>query len=413
MQGFKRIGRDDDDGQLGMTAITNGTCDRPAIHEWHGNVEEDQVRYCVRQLLQAGQRAVGFTHREAQRREHFLEQAPLRGLIVHHQDVFDSTDVTRHLIFQFQAWARYVYLRQIDFQMETAASTDAAFHRQFTANDMREHAADGQAQTGANIFAQIGGAAALERQKHAFQVSGRNADTGVDDVEVGNLAQVVHAYRDAAMVGELDRIAEQIDQNLAQPFLIGMDDVRQAASFFKLKTQSLLLRLGGKHADDLFQKFTQRQFIRGQPHLASLDLGDIEQAINETEQMFAAAPDDTDGILARRRDGGIHMQDLCIAKNAVQGGAQFVAHAGDKTALGQIGRFRCFLGTLQFCIGLFVSFNFLQQKIGLTFRFFLRHATAFVGQNEPPCTHPDQDQQGAEQLDENAVYRIRATRCQA
>src|SRR5450830_956383 len=78
------------------------------------------------------------------------------------------------------------------------------------------------------------------------------------------------------------------------------------------------------------------------------------------------------------------MASLRVSEDAVERRAQLMAHAGDEAALGEVGGFGGFLGALQFSVGLFVCLDFLQQQVGLAFRFFMRDAAAFVGQDQPP-----------------------------
>ena len=54
------------------------------------------------------------------------------------------------------------------------------------------------------------------------------------------------------MVGELDRVADQIDQHLAQVFAIAHDACRQAGLLLIDEGQVLATRTGGDHALDAF-----------------------------------------------------------------------------------------------------------------------------------------------------------------
>ena len=67
-----------------------------------------------------------------------------------------------------------------------------------------------------------------------------NAGAGIDHLEFGDRAAIVHDELHAAGVGELDRVGEQVDQDLSQPLFVGIDD-GQAASVGRLKTKSMPL----------------------------------------------------------------------------------------------------------------------------------------------------------------------------
>ena len=46
-------------------------------------------------------------------------------------------------------------------------------------------------------------------------------------VEFGHLVAIVDAERDLAGVGEFDGVGQQVDQDLPQPVLVGVDHGRQ------------------------------------------------------------------------------------------------------------------------------------------------------------------------------------------
>ena len=68
------------------------------------------------------------------------------------------------------------------------------------------------------------GAGVLERLEYPLQIALMDADAGVLDLEFGHLIAILDAERDLAGLGELDGVGQQIDQNLAQAVLVGMDD---------------------------------------------------------------------------------------------------------------------------------------------------------------------------------------------
>ena len=82
---------------------------------------------------------------------------------------------------------------------------------------------------------------------------GGDADAGVDDVEaegdVGvGLGLLENADDDLAALGELDGVADQVDQHLPQPDRVGPDELRHAG--FDLQRQLQLL-LAGNDAEVL------------------------------------------------------------------------------------------------------------------------------------------------------------------
>jgi len=57
-------------------------------------------------------------------------------------------------------------------------------------------------------------AAALERLEDALEIAAGDTRTGVGDFKLGDLAAIAYAQRDRAVLGVLDRVREQIDQDL-------------------------------------------------------------------------------------------------------------------------------------------------------------------------------------------------------
>ena len=78
-----------------------------------------------------------------------------------------------------------------------------------------------------------------------------------------------------------------------------------------------------------------------------------------------------------------------------------MAQAHDVAALGEVGRFRDFLGALQFGVGALVRVDFLDQQRGLPPRFRFRRAAALLRQHEQPRHHADDDGQREEHLPEH------------
>ncbi|MNL37122.1 hypothetical protein D3C87_1592460 [compost metagenome] len=63
-------------------------------------------------------------------------------------------------------------------------------------------------------------------------------------------------------------------------------------------------------------------------------------------------------LAPRRWQARVALQNLRVTQNAVQRGAQLMAHAAHEAALGQIGAFGRFLGLLQLRVGLLVRLDF-------------------------------------------------------
>ena len=120
-------------------------------------------------------------------------------------------------------------------------------------------------------------------------------------------------------------------------------------------------------------------------------MGDVQRALNQRQQVLAAALNHIHSLLAVRRYRRVFTHQLRIAQNAVERCAQLMADGADIAALSLIGmlgglarHFGLQLGGLQRFIGLAVRFNFLHQQMRLAVGLLLRHLAALVRQNQPP-----------------------------
>ncbi len=85
-----------------------------------------------------------------------------------------------------------------------------------------------------------------------------HASASIDDFDqqpVGRAGRAHHAQPqiDAAMVRELDRIGQQIEQNLAQPRRVRRYTLRHVARGFQAQRQALRAGAGAKHVHTLLR----------------------------------------------------------------------------------------------------------------------------------------------------------------
>ena len=74
------------------------------------------------------------------------------------------------------------------------------------------------------------------------------AGAGVLDLDVRHLARMADAEGDLALRRELDGVAQQVDQDLAHPLLVGAHDLGQGALRLEAEGQPLAGRLQLEHA---------------------------------------------------------------------------------------------------------------------------------------------------------------------
>ena len=133
--------------------------------------------------------------------------------------------------------------------------------------------------------------------------------------------------RDVAFVGKFDGVAEQIQQNLAQPLFIGANRGGQRRQRLIRKQDIFLL---GPHADnaaDAAQERIKQELRRKHFELARLDFRQIENVVDQHQQMLAAFLDYSQTVALQIGQAARLSQNVGVTENAVERRPQFVAHA--------------------------------------------------------------------------------------
>ena len=100
----------------------------------------------------------------------------------------------------------------------------------------------------------------------------------------------------AALLGKFDRIAQQVQQYLLDSQLISPDQRRQVLCRFEGDLEPLFKGRALLHQHGLFDTALQREFSLFQLDLAGLDLGQVQDIIDDRQQVVGRALDQV-GIL--------------------------------------------------------------------------------------------------------------------
>ncbi len=95
-----------------------------------------------------------------------------------------------------------------------------------------------------------------------------------------------HAHR--ALVGELDGVAEEVDQHLPQAGAVGVKHLGHAVVDLKPQFQPLGGGLGRDHRHGVFKECANLERLRIEFELARLQLGEIQDVVDHTEQGVSA-----------------------------------------------------------------------------------------------------------------------------
>ncbi len=208
---------------------------------------------------------------------------------------------------------------------------------------------------------------------------GRDADSGVPHgksqragfrfeicdfrFEIFNL-KVLHTDHDFPVLGELDGVAGQIEQDLLQFHPVADQRIRRLLRHAAGEAQPVLAGPHGKDVRYLLQHPPQAEGGRFQFQFARFDLGGVQQVVQERQEQVGRSPG---GLQAVLDDGvqGLGQGQVDHAQDGIHGRAELVAHIGQELALGRVGGLGGFLGLLQMLLGLLAGGDLgLQGLVG-------------------------------------------------
>ena len=156
-----------------------------------------------------------------------------------------------------------------------------------------------------------------------------------------------YAESHAAAVSELEGVGQQVAQDLLGALAVGEQHLRQLALLFDLETQAALARQRYEHIPQAFEQACQRRALGAYLELAGLDLGDVENVVDQVEQIVASRVDRLGelDLFVVEIAVAVFRQQLGQNQRAIERRAQLVAHVGKELGLVAAGALQL-LGTL-------------------------------------------------------------------
>ena len=141
-----------------------------------------------------------------------------------------------------------------------------------------------------------------------------------------------------------------------EPSGVGADALGHRTGVFHAQSQFFGNGSHPHQGDDLRQDSARRAGGLLDLHSASLDLGHVEDVVNELKEVFGVLRDHVERVAGFRlyhgtASGASFGQQFQISQDGGHGRADFVAHVGQKTAFGLVCRFRRLLGLGEFDFG--------------------------------------------------------------
>ena len=169
------------------------------------------------------------------------------------------------------------------------------FGRDGAAVELDEMADDGEAEAETAVAASGPRIRLTKTLEHVGQEIGRDAGTGVDDGDLDSGVHARHAQRDRARFGrELNRIGQQVPDDLLQPIRIG-DDRRQLGLVARLEAEGLGAQRRAHRFNGGADDFFNADGTRLQTQLAGNRARHVEQIVNQPRLRIGVALDRRDG----------------------------------------------------------------------------------------------------------------------
>ena len=131
-------------------------------------------------------------------------------------------------------------------------------------------------------------------------------------------------------MGKLHRIAQQVVDHLAQTDRIAGHECRFAQLIADRQCHALGLCLQAPVFGCVVDERRQIKGTRIKLNRIGLDLGQVENVIEQIQQRLAAVIDETEAAAVLVGQCGIRLQHIGHAQNAVQRRPDFMAHIGNE-----------------------------------------------------------------------------------
>ena len=169
----------------------------------------------------------------------------------------------------------------------------------------------------------------------------RNAHAAVDHLDQHPLAGCCQRQLDPAAFGELDGIAKQVGEDLANPQRIADEIAAGLGRQRHRQCQPLLPRLKGKQAPDRIDELAHRERFAGEVEMSGFNFRQIEDVIDDRHHRLARAHDVDREVVLRVIERRLEQQ-LRHPDHAVERRADFMRDIGQKAAFFAVGGFRDF-----------------------------------------------------------------------
>jgi hypothetical protein len=158
------------------------------------------------------------------------------------------------------------------------------------------------------------------------------------------------AQDDFAALGELDGVAEEVENDLAESDGVAAVATGDAVGEVEDELEGFLAGESGLEIEGALELFVEIEIDGLEDEAAGLDLGEVEDVVDDGKERLAAEEESVDEILLFVGERGAE-EKMSHSDDAVERGADLVAHVGEEDALGLVGGLGGLLGDLECGVG--------------------------------------------------------------
>ena len=164
------------------------------------------------------------------------------------------------------------------------------------AHQLDQLARDGQAEAGAAVLAGGGHVGLGERLEELRRLFTRHAHSGVahGELELHLLAGLFEQFDlepDLALLGELDRVVDEVGEDLAETKRVAAQLLGDGAGHVGEELEALVVGLLGREGDDGADDVVEPEVGGLDVEPAGLDLGEVEDVVDDAEERRAGVVD--------------------------------------------------------------------------------------------------------------------------
>jgi hypothetical protein len=180
-------------------------------------------------------------------------------------------------------------LEHLEWQrdLEPTPATELALHPHLAAHAIHEVLHDGETQARPAFAPRPG---LLERREDARHVGGRDADARVDHRGGHPRAGLVpaHVQLDRALLGELDRVRDEVREDLPDSKHIALERDRHVAAHVHPELDALGCGGGAEEQGDVAREIAEREGARLEAEDPTLERLEVEHVVHEEAQRLGA-----------------------------------------------------------------------------------------------------------------------------